>query len=177
MLAPGTTLVTAPPGYLLSVEPEQLDAFQFEQLVLEAQQRAGSGEPSAAAELLDRALGLWRGAAFAEFADAEFRVDRSAAPRRAPARGDRGAGGSEAEPRTPRRAGRRAQGITVANPLAERPRGLLMLGLYRCGRPAEALRGTRSTGALRAELGIDPSPALARLLQRRELPIRARAST
>ena len=156
--------MTAAPGYLLPVEPEQLDAFQFERLVMDAQQRAGSGEPSAASALLDQALGLWRGAAFAEFADADFA--RTEALRLEELR--RVAVEERVEANLS--LGRHAElvgeleGITAANPLAERPRGQLMLALYRCGRQAEALRVYQDYRVhLRDELGIDPSPALARL--------------
>jgi hypothetical protein len=68
---PAATVLTRAPGYLLRVEPTDLDAMRFERL-------AGRGrdelvrDPSSAAESLQEALALWHGAAYAEFADEEF---------------------------------------------------------------------------------------------------------
>src|SRR4051794_25370667 len=64
-------LVTRPPGYLLAAGPDQIDADQFVQLASAASGIAAD-RPDAAAELLDRALGLWRGPALQEFADEPF---------------------------------------------------------------------------------------------------------
>ena len=51
--------------------------------------------------------------------------------------------------------------LIVAQPLRERPRGHLMLALYRAGRQAEALEVYRTTGeVLVEELGIEPGSAL-----------------
>jgi DNA-binding SARP family transcriptional activator len=61
-------LLTNPPGYQLAVEPEQLDAARFQRLVAEADATAATDGPRAS-RLLEAALGLWRGAALAEFAD------------------------------------------------------------------------------------------------------------
>ena len=67
-------VVTRPPGYLLQVDPEQLDLGRFERLVAEARQ----AEPDERARKLREALALWRGApladlAFESFAQGEIR--------------------------------------------------------------------------------------------------------
>ena len=50
------------------------------------------------------------------------------------------------------------------NPLRERPRGQLMLALYRVGRQAEALQVYQEARAMLVdELGIEPTPALQEL--------------
>lgn len=55
----------------------------------------------------------------------------------------------------------------TADPLAEQPIELLMLALYRGGRPDEALALYRDTRVrLVNELGVDPSPRLAELYER-----------
>jgi DNA-binding SARP family transcriptional activator len=64
-LRDGGGLLTRPPGYLLAVEPEQVDAGRFERLVAEA----AAAPPAEAARLLGEALALWRGPAYAGFAD------------------------------------------------------------------------------------------------------------
>src|SRR5215212_9312927 len=61
-------LVTRPPGYVLEVEPQDVDLFRFERLVAEARQ----SDPERASKLLDEALSLWRGPALAEFVGEPF---------------------------------------------------------------------------------------------------------
>jgi DNA-binding SARP family transcriptional activator len=52
------------------------------------------------------------------------------------------------------------------DPMRERPRAQLMLALHRTGRQAEALETyRRGRDLLVAELGLEPSPELARLHQ------------
>jgi class 3 adenylate cyclase/DNA-binding SARP family transcriptional activator len=158
------TLLSSARGYLLLVDPEQLDSSRFERLVVEAQRRAGSGEPSAASALLDQAIALWRGAAFAEFADADFA--RAEAVRLEELR--RVAIEERVEANLS--LGRHAElvgeleEITATYPLAERLRGQLMLALYRSGRRADAVRAYEDYRTrVHDELGIDPSAALVRL--------------
>src|SRR6266545_3960842 len=66
--AGGGRLLTNAPGYELAVEPEELDAARFQRLVAEADATAATDGPRAA-RLLEAALGLWRAAALADFAD------------------------------------------------------------------------------------------------------------
>ncbi|HXR42790.1 MAG TPA: BTAD domain-containing putative transcriptional regulator, partial [Acidothermaceae bacterium] len=63
---------TAGAGYAVSLDGARLDAVRFEELLGEAKAAAGEGNASLAASLLRRALALWRGDAYAEFADADF---------------------------------------------------------------------------------------------------------
>src|SRR3954469_10697171 len=66
-LLPAETLLTRPPGYLLSVKPEELDLRRFEQLLAEGHQARADGNAARAAPTLHEALALWRGPALAEF--------------------------------------------------------------------------------------------------------------
>src|SRR3954465_13823620 len=61
-------IVTRPPGYLLDVDPEEVDALRFERLVKDA--RVGPAERLA--DNLRAALALWRGPALADVGDAPF---------------------------------------------------------------------------------------------------------
>lgn len=164
--APAGGLETDAGGYVLRIDPAAIDAVCFEGLAREGHDRLAT-DPGGARDLLDEALGLWRGealadAAYAEFAQAEIRRLNEL---RLGAREDR----LEAELAL----GRHLEAIPELNalldvhPLRERVRGLLMLALYRAGRQAEALR-LAGTGRrlLSEELGIDPSPELVQLESR-----------
>jgi predicted ATPase/DNA-binding SARP family transcriptional activator len=167
-LGPGGSdrLVTSPPGYRLDAVPEQVDAARFERLVAEAEAAAPADTPRAA-RLLEVALGLWRGPALAEFADAPWAQAEAArleelrlAAREALVELRLAAGGH---------AGLvgELEGLVAAHPTRERLRGQLMAALYRSGRQADALALYQQTREVLAEeLGIDPSPELQRLHQR-----------
>jgi predicted ATPase/DNA-binding SARP family transcriptional activator len=154
-----------PTGYLLLVAPEELDALRFESLLGRAREAAGSSG-SGAVERYREALELWHGPAFAEVADREWA--RGVAARLDTARLSALEELFEAELSLGRHrevlgeielAGR-------ADPLHERFWALRMLALYRCGRQADALRAYQDLRHLLAdELGLDPTPALARLEQ------------
>ncbi|MQY02730.1 AfsR/SARP family transcriptional regulator [Actinomadura macrotermitis] len=157
---PARVLVTAPPGYALRLPAAAVDAWRFDALVDEA---AGD-DPAAARRCAEEALGLWRGPAYAEFADLPWaaaetaRLDerrRLAVERRAEAMLGLGAA-AEAVPDL--------EAHADANPLREDAWRLLALALYRSGRQGDALAALRRVRAtLAEELGVDPGAALRRL--------------
>lgn len=159
----GDAIVSAgPAGYVLDVPAEGVDAGEFEARLAGAE-HAG---PKGAARLLQEALALWRGPAYAELGDAPFvmveamrlaglRAD--ATERLATLAVDVG------DPVT-------AVGLTEAllaeEPFRERAVEILVTALYRDGRAAEALAECRRYRTrLVRELGLDPGPALVRLEQ------------
>ncbi|NED94660.1 AfsR/SARP family transcriptional regulator [Phytoactinopolyspora alkaliphila] len=157
-------LITRPPGYVLEIGAEHTDAGRFERLLGEARSLT-TDVPETALILLDEALALWRGGAYAEFADAEFakhEAMRLEELRLAAIEAKQDAGlvlGHHAD----------LVGVIEAHasrhPLRERPRSQLMLALYRCQRHAEALAVFREfRRELDDELGIEPSSRL-RLLE------------
>jgi predicted ATPase/DNA-binding SARP family transcriptional activator len=157
-------VVTRPPGYLLAVDREGVDASRFEGLVAAA--AAAPAEPARAAGLLEAALGLWRGAALAEFAERPWAQVEAARLE------ELRLGATEALVELRLAAGGHAglvgelEGLVGAHPTRERLRGLLLVALYRSGRQADALGVYQATRAVLAEeLGIDPSPELQRLHQ------------
>jgi DNA-binding SARP family transcriptional activator len=58
-------VVARPPGYLLRVEPDELDLGVFERRVALGRELLRDGDPDAAAAALASALALWRGPALA----------------------------------------------------------------------------------------------------------------
>ncbi|MGW3132604.1 BTAD domain-containing putative transcriptional regulator [Streptomyces sp. NPDC001123] len=155
---PARLLVTDGPGYALRAET--VDAWRFEQAVETAAQQ----EPARAAQLLREALELWRGPAYAEFADeqwcagergrlAELRLRAVEQRAEALLAADRAA---EAVPDL--------DAHLTGHPWREEAWRLLALALYRTGRQGDALAVLRRARAtLAGRLGLDPGRALRRL--------------
>ncbi|WP_017539169.1 AfsR/SARP family transcriptional regulator [Nocardiopsis halophila] len=157
---PPRLLVTDGPGYALRTAPGTVDAWRFE----DALHGAAGQPPKRALELLDGALGLWRGPAYADFADEHWaRAERSrlaelrlrAVEQRAEALlalGDAAAAVPELDAQA------------AEHPWREEAWRLLALALYRCGRQADALAVLRRARTRLADaLGVDPGPRLRRL--------------
>jgi hypothetical protein len=64
-------LVTQPPGYRLVVDEDRIDSGRFASLLARGQQILDR-DPARALSVLNEALALWRGPAWAEFADEDF---------------------------------------------------------------------------------------------------------
>ena len=144
-------IVTRAPGYLARVEPGELDADRFEQLV-------GAGS-------YDEALGLWRGPALADLAGEEFA--HADAARLDEARLTAAEARIAAELEAGRHAALTAQldALVAAHPHRERLRAQQMLALYRSGRQADALEAYRDARTALDELGLEPSAELRALEQ------------
>jgi DNA-binding SARP family transcriptional activator len=153
-------LATRTPGYVLRVEPSELDLACFERLLAEARR----ADPGAAARKLREALALWRGPALSDLAyepglhadvtrlgelrltAVEERIDAElAAGRDAELVGE-------------------LEALVVEHPLRERLRAQLMRALYRSSRQAEALHVYRvARRELAEELGLEPGEELKQL--------------
>ena len=72
VLDPPELLVTQGGGYLLAVDPGDIDVQRFEDDLDEGRQANAAGKPADALAALDRGLALWRGAALADVADEPF---------------------------------------------------------------------------------------------------------
>jgi len=68
----GRVLLTRPGGYLLKIEPEQIDAACYERLLADGRRLLGAGDAASAAARLREALALWRGPPLADLALLEF---------------------------------------------------------------------------------------------------------
>lgn len=165
--APAEVLVSEAPGYLLRVDPTQVDVHRFRSLVDEARLAADVGDHAAALARLDVALGLWRGPALAGIgADDLVRpIVVRLEEERAAAVDERFEAllalgrHQEAIPQL--------QATVDEQPMHERLWGLLALALYRSGRQADALRALSSAReVLLDELGLDPGPDLRELEHR-----------
>jgi DNA-binding SARP family transcriptional activator len=177
----GDVLVTRAPGYQLAVPAEAVDAHRFERLVSRARTAVGSGDLltrdlSAVLAGYDEALGLWRGPALADVGDAEWaRAERARLD-------DLRLGAIEDRLELLLELGRHSEAVAdldalvATHPLRERLHRLLMLGLYRGGRQADALSVYHALRRrLADELGIDPIPelqALAAAILRQQVPRR-----
>ncbi|WP_406004740.1 tetratricopeptide repeat protein [Streptomyces sp. NBC_00637] len=152
---------TRPPGYLAELDPCQVDARRFEQLLAAGRASAGRGRPQEATDLLATALGLWRGQQALEGLGQSFaRIEAARlAELRLITQEERF--GLELELGRADRTIAPLLAHVAAHPLRERPCGLLMTALFRTGRVSDALR-TYQQGrtALRDELGIDAGPEL-----------------
>ena len=153
-------LVTRAPGYVLYVDPAELDLTRFEQLVGEAQRAS----PENASQKLREALALWRGPALDDLAYEQFtqaEIARLEEMRLA---------ATEQRLEADLALGRHAElvgeleALVARHPLRERFRHQLMLALYRSERQAEALEAyRRARDELAEELGLEPSESLRRL--------------
>jgi DNA-binding SARP family transcriptional activator len=152
---------TRSPGYLVQARAGESDLGRFERLAEEAR---GTREPTRRAALLREALALWRGPALAEFRDEPFAdaAARRLAELRLYALEERIEADLELGEHA--RLVSELEALVEQEPLRERPRGQLMLALYRSGRQAEALEHYRAGRALLVDqLGIEPGPALQEL--------------
>jgi Bacterial transcriptional activator domain len=136
-------LLTAEAGYLLRVQPEQVDAVRFQRLVQEGRRALDADNPVTAAERLHAALRLWRGPIPDEVAGSPFAQDETArleglylTAREARIQADLGVGRhAELLPEL--------ELLTAQQPDHEGLRRLLALALYRSHRVDEAAETCR----------------------------------
>lgn len=74
--APGRVLVTGGPGYVLGLEPGQVDAAVFGDHLAAARRSRADGDLAAAAGSLDAALGLWQGSPLAGLGGSWAQIER-----------------------------------------------------------------------------------------------------
>ncbi|MGS2619269.1 BTAD domain-containing putative transcriptional regulator [Micromonospora sp. LZ34] len=154
-------VVSRPPGYLLRLDDDALDAARFAEL---ADLAVATADPRRRTDLLGEALGLWRGDPFADFADEQF--VRPAATRLAEQR--LAVLEQHVEARLELGEHRTVLGeladLVARYPLRERLRAAQLRALYRAGRQSEALASYAELRTrLAEELGLDPGPELVAL--------------
>ncbi|MBP2328515.1 DNA-binding SARP family transcriptional activator [Kibdelosporangium banguiense] len=156
-------IVTSPPGYRMRVPDHLLDVGVFGQLTARAATAERAGRLEEAVDLLREALALWRGPVLGGEVSRPLRA-------RAARLDEERLGVLEERIDLDLRLGRHRRlvgeisGLVEEYPLRERLRGLLMLALYRCGRPAEALAVYRAGRVVKvANVGLEPGKELKRL--------------
>jgi predicted ATPase/DNA-binding SARP family transcriptional activator len=162
--APDGVLLTRGHGYLLDVQPGELDVDRFRDLHKDGSKALAAGDPASAARVLREALALWRGPPLADFTYEGFAQQAIGEFE------ELHVGAIEERVEADLALGRHEElvgeltSLVEGHPLRERVRMQLMLALYRCGREAEALDSyARFRCDLSEELGLDPGPRLQRL--------------
>lgn len=155
---------TRPTGYVLRADALDVDGERFASLLERGRAQLADGDAETATVTLRDALTLWRGPALGEFRQEPFARDEAARLEelRLAALEQR----IEADLALDRAAEvvPELEALVRQHPLRERMRRLLMLGLYRAGRQADALAVYRhGRRTLAEELGLEPSEPLREL--------------
>ena len=154
------SIKTVSPGYRLELGAEDIDTSRFTRLVTTAEDAAAHGDTADAVAGLHAALALWRGPALAG-------LDGELVRRGATALDERRLTVIEERIRLDLQLGQHQQlvselhALVGEHPLRERLHELLMIALYRSGRPAEALTAYRhARDVLIDEIGVEPGQEL-----------------
>ncbi|CAM3316784.1 BTAD domain-containing putative transcriptional regulator [Nocardioides dubius] len=159
---------TAPPGYLLALEPGAVDVARLKDGLASARTRFTAGHLGAAEAHREvvTALANWQGT---PFADVPQQFARTEASRLEGLRltGEELAADLDLRLGAPQAAITRLQALVDEHPMRESLREELMRALYLGGRQADALvEFERVRVLLGEELGVDPGPPLRRMHQR-----------
>ena len=162
--AAGRVLVYRAPGYVLRVEPHELDMLEFELKVNEGRAALEADDAARATTVLGQALSLWRGTPLADVSMVDAAQDTIA--RLESLRLSAIVARNEADLRLGRDLALvpELEALVRAYPYDERLCAQLMIALYRSGRQAESLEVyARMHDILARELKISPAPASRRL--------------
>ena len=159
-----TRIATRSPGYVIRVDPGELDVARFEVLLGSARNAARGGSWEAAADQARAALALWRGEPLADVESGALALRE--VPRLTELRLQAAELRIDADLRQDRHGEVIAEleRMAAAHPLREHLHALLMLALYHNGRQAEALAAYQhARRVLVAELGAEPGAELREL--------------
>lgn len=154
------SVATSPSGYRLAIPHDALDSTRFEQLVVEGRSAAQLA-PQKALAILDRALVMWRGEAYEEFAHEPFASAEAVRLEELrlvaiEARIDIGLALGHH-----RQLVGELRSLVARHPFSEVFCHQFAVALYRSGRHTDALASLREyRRALGDELGLEPSPGL-----------------
>ena len=160
-------IATRPDGYVISVQPDELDVTRFEAFASAARAATRQGSWEDAARQARAALALWRGEPLEDAASEALAV------REAPRLAEMRLQALEARIEADLHLGRAAdvvaelQRLTGVHPLREHLHAQLMLAFYRTSRQCEALAAYQNARRLLIEeLGTEPGIELRELHQR-----------
>jgi DNA-binding SARP family transcriptional activator len=153
-------------GYLVKVDPDNLDALEFARLI-DSGSASLSSNPAGAAESFDRALRLWRGPPFGDLGDEPaLLLERAHLVELRLVAEEKRADAYLMLGRHETVVGELSS-LVEQNPFRERFLSQLMVALYRSGRQADALRVfSDARRRFAEELGVDPSPPVWALEER-----------
>ncbi|HEY7072784.1 MAG TPA: BTAD domain-containing putative transcriptional regulator, partial [Acidimicrobiales bacterium] len=162
--AGGTRVVTRAPGYMLVVEDDAFDVACFELSVDAGRGGIAHGDVAGASRALRAGLALWRGGAYAEFADEEWaRPEAQRLDELRLVAYDLLADADLARGRSAEVAAE-LEALVAEHPLRDSFQAKLILALYRSGRQVDALRAYQAHRQyLSDEMGLDPPPEMAEL--------------
>lgn len=163
---PESRVETGPLGYALVTGAAAVDADQFQELLGRGQEAFGLERLDEAADLLGRALELWRGPPWSGLEHVDAAVADAARLEELRLVAHEVLLAAELDRGRHREVVAEAEGLHARHPFRERFAGQLMLALYRSGRQADALEVYAATRErLAEELGLDPGPELQALSQ------------
>ena len=157
-------IATRPPGYLLRIREDELDAERFRRMAADGHELVVYGNHERADALYREALALWRGRPLADVAFESFA--RSEVERLEEERLDALTDRIDCELALGRHheLTSELESLVKQYPLRERLRAQLMLALYRSGRQADALAAYQDARrTLVEELGLEPGRELQEL--------------
>jgi DNA-binding SARP family transcriptional activator len=157
-------LITRRSGYLLDVEPEDVDAVRYERLSSAGRQAVNAGDHRLASDLLGQALHVWRGPAFSDIPTGPTLAVEATRLE------ENRLGDIYLRIEADLRLGRHHQllgelaTLCARNPLMETFCAQHMIALYRSGRQSQAMDAYRRLRATMIEqLGVEPSARLRQL--------------
>jgi DNA-binding SARP family transcriptional activator len=163
---PEQLIATCPPGYILRIEKDQLDANVFQQLTLEGREFFSAGRIPEAAERLHEALSMWHGPALANVTPGRVLQGYVAQLE------ELKTSVLEMRINADMQLGRHRyliselSSLVAAHPLNEWMHAQLMRALGRSGRRGDALNAyQRARQILNRELGLEPSHELRQVQQ------------
>ncbi len=163
-VTPKEVLITRRSGYLLDVEPEDVDAVRYDRLSAAGRQAVNANDHRLASQLLGQALGLWRGPALSDIPTGPMlAIDAMRLE-------ENRLGDLHLRIEADLRLGRHHQllgelaTLCARHPLMENFCGQHMIALYRSGRPSQAMDAFRRLRAhMVDQLGVEPSVRLRQL--------------